>query len=148
MPKITNTVSGYYFGEGKIKMENGVTLYWNQLNNAVLPLMPYGTGVEVTVAYEEVDYLNGSTGVVWATYHLQQAETINAALLALSITCEVREHFLPGARLYLLWVKETHEAAAAVDFIWRDSSGMRLQPDWLYPAGKENESFNKWINGV
>jgi len=30
---------------------------------------------------------------------------------------------------------------------WREPSGLRLQPDWWYPVGAENESFNKWING-
>jgi len=85
---------------------------------------------------------------VWATYHLHQAEIIKAALLAQSIACEVREQSLPGARLYLLCIPEAREVAAAVDFIWRDPSGLRLQPDWWYPAGAENESFNKWLNGM
>jgi len=125
-----------------------MTLNWNHLSNAVLPRIPYGTGLEVTLAYEDVDYLQGTNEIVWATYHLRQAETIKAALLVQSIGCEVKEQSLPGARLYVLCIPQTTEVAAAVDFIWRDSSGLRLQPDWWYPAGAENESFEKWINGM
>lgn len=148
MPKITSTVNGLYLDEGEIKLVNGMTLHWNQISTAAPPSIPYGVGIEVTVAYEEADYLKGSAGIVWATYHLQQAETIQAALLAQSITSELREQRLPGARLYLLCVIEADEVRAAVDFIWREPGGMRLKPDWEYPAGAANESFNKWINGV
>ncbi len=148
MPKISSIVNGFYLSEGKMQFENGMTLNWSQLSHAAPPLIPYGTRLEVTVTYEEVDYLYGSNGVVWATYHLRQAETIKAALLAQSISCEVCEQSLPGAQLYLLCITEAREVAAAADFIWRDPSGLRLQPDWWYPAGAENESFNKWINGT
>ncbi|RIK71026.1 hypothetical protein DCC62_22130 [candidate division KSB1 bacterium] len=148
MPKITSTVNGLYLDEGEIKLVNGTTLHWNQISTAAPPSIPYGARIEVTVAYEEADYLKGSVGIVWATYHLQQAETIQAALLAQSITSELREQRLPGARLYLLYVIEADEVSAAVDFIWREPGGMRLKPDWEYPAGAANESFDKWINGV
>ena len=114
---------------------------------ALLPI-PYGTRLEVTLTYDEVDYLHGSNGVVWATYDLRQAEIIKAALLAQSIACEVREQSLPGAQLHLLCITEAHEISAAVDFIWREPSGLRLQPDWWYPAGAENASFSKWLNGM
>jgi hypothetical protein len=79
---------------------------------------------------------------------LRQAETIKAALLAQSMVCEMREQTLSGTRLYLLCIPEAREVAAAVDFIWREPNGLRLQPDWWYPAGAENESFKKWINGT
>jgi hypothetical protein len=148
MPKNASKVNGFYHSKSRIQLENGMTLHWDPVSNAALPRIPYGTGIEVTVAYEEVDYLSGSAGIVWATYLLRQAETIKAALLAQNVACEVREHDLPGARLYLLCITEAHEVSAAVDFIWREPSGLRLQPDWWYPAGAENESFKKWINGT
>lgn len=148
MPKKTSILSGFYQDQGVIQLENRSKTEGSQITNAALPAIPYGTRLEVTLTYEEADYLNGSNGVVWATYHLRQAETIQAALLAQSISCEVREQSLPGARLYLLCITEAREVAAAVDFIWREPSGMRLQPDWWYPTGAENESFNKWINAT
>lgn len=146
MPKQSSTLSGFYQDQGVIQLENRSKMEGRQITNAALPAIPYGTRLEVTVTYEEVDYLHGSNGVAWATYHLRQAETIQAALLAQSISCEVREQSLSGARLYLLCITDAREVAAAVDFIWRDPGGLRLQPDWWYPAGAENASFNKWIN--
>ncbi len=148
MPKNSSIVNGFYLSDGKLQLENGMTLNWNQLSNIALPRIPYGTGLEVTLAYEEVDYLQGTNEIVWATYHLRQAETIKAALLVQSIGCEVKEQSLPGARLYVLCIPQATEVAAAVDFIWREPSGLRLQPDWWYPAGAENESFQRWIAGV
>jgi len=52
-----------------------------------------------------------------------------------------------SAQAGLFCIPEAREIAAAVDFIWQDPSGLRLQPDWLYPAGAENESFQRWIKG-
>jgi hypothetical protein len=139
-------LSGFYRDQGIIQLENTPQMEVSQPTEGVLPNIPYGTRLEVTLVYDEVDYLIGSTGVVWATYHSRQADIIKAALLAQSISCEVREHSLPGAQLYLLCITEAREVAAAADFIWRDPSGLRLQPDWWYPASAENESFKKWIN--
>jgi len=34
----------------------------------------------------------------------------------------------------------------AIDFIWREEAGLRLNLDWQYSANKENESFNKWLS--
>lgn len=147
MPKNSSIVNGFYLSEGKLQLENGMTLNWNQLNNAALPAIPYGTGLEVTLAYDEVDYLNGSTGVVWATYHLRQAETIKAALLAQSIGCEMREHSLPGARLYVLCIPQATEVAAAVDFIWRDSSGLAPPARLAVSGGRgepELQQMDQW----
>ena len=148
MPKRSSTLSGFYQDQHFIRLESKPEMGANPFTAAALPSIPYGTGLEVTLTYEEVDYLNGSTGVVWATYHLRQAEIIKAALLAQNIACEVREQSLPCPRLYVLCIPNASEVAAAVDFIWREPSGLRLQPDWWYPAGAENESFNKWLNGM
>ena len=148
MPKKSNTWSGFYQDQGIIQLENAPQMKVSQHMGGVLPSIPYGTRLEVTLVYDEVDYLHGSTGIVWATYHLRQAETIKAALLAQSIGCEVREQSFPGARLYLLRIPEAHDAPAAIDFIWREDSGMRLKPDWDYPAGAENKSFRKWIEEI
>jgi len=148
MPSKTGVFSGYYQDQGVIHLENQQTIIVRRTDGVALPAIPYGSRLEVTLTYEDVDYLNGSAGVVWATYHLRQAETIQAALLAQSIACEVREIELPGARLFALHIPNASEVEAAVDFIWRDASGLRLQPDWNYPAGAENKSFEKWMSGI
>ena len=97
---------------------------------------------------DERDYLNGRGGIVWATYDRHQAATIRDALLVQKISCELREGFVEGLRLYLLHIARAHEVEAAMDFIWRDLGGLRLRPDWRYPPGAENASFKKWINGT
>jgi hypothetical protein len=148
MPKKSNTLSGFYQDQDVIQLKNKTQGNVSQHMGGVLSYIPYGTGLEITLTYEDVDYLHGLTGVVWATYDQRQAETIKAALLAQSIACEVREQALQGAQLYLLFISEAHEVAAAVDFIWREPSGLCLQPDWWYPAGAENASFKKWIDGT
>jgi hypothetical protein len=86
-------------------------------------------------------------GIAWATYDRRQAETVQAALQAQRIPCQVWQEDLAGTRLYLLHVPLLEKVEAARDFIWRDPSGLRLRPDWSYPPGAANESFLKWLEG-
>ncbi|MGH7597020.1 MAG: hypothetical protein ACREOI_11755 [bacterium] len=97
------------------------------------------------MTHDERNYLYGKNGIVWATYDRSQAETVQSSLQAQSIACEVREENLRGACLYLLHIPQAHKVKAAIDFIWRDPVGLRLEPDWRYPAGTENESYKKWV---
>lgn len=137
-------MSGAYIDRGKIRLANGKILEWPNLSFH----FPYGTKTEVTITCEERDYLNGAGGIVWATYEHRQAVVIRDALLVQKISCELQEEHLEGLRLYLLHIPRAHEVETAIDYIWREPSGLRLQPDWWYPAGAENESFQKWINGA
>ena len=139
---------GVYQNVREIHLETGDLIRWEHLSTEAPLYLPYGSRVEVFIQYEERDYLRGTNGIVWATYHLGQAETIRAALLAQSIGCEVQENVLPGARLYLLHIPEPRDVEAAADFIWRDRGGLRLKPDWHYLLGSENESFTKWVKGI
>lgn len=91
------------------------------------------------------DYLSIARGIVWATYDARQADTVQAALQAQRIVCEVRQESLEGECLYLLHVPVQEEVEPAMDFIWRDPAGLRLRPDWSYPDGAENESFKRWV---
>lgn len=91
------------------------------------------------------EYLSDMPGIVWVTYDLRQAETVQAALQAQRLRCEVREEFWRDRRSYLLHVPLQHEVEAARDFIWRDPGGLRLRPDWSYPAGAANASFLNWL---
>jgi len=120
-----------------------------------------GTNMEVAILenrqtgrgqFNELDldaggYPTGNDGTVWATYDLRQAETIRNALVAQHIGCTLKETILRRNTLYLLKVDDAMELAEAMEFIWRSPSGLCLQPDWHYPMGSENKSFNKWING-
>lgn len=91
--------------------------------------------------------MSGEEGIVWATYDQHQAETIQNALHAQQISGEIHTTKMGRWRLYLLSIPNLPDVEKAIDFIWRDNTGMRLEPDWWYPANGENKSYNKWING-
>lgn len=139
---------GIYRNFGEIQAQDGRLLRWDQLSLEAPPRLPYGTQIEILMHYEECDYLHGSNGIVWATYDLRQAETVRSALLAQNISCELQEARLEEIHLHVLRIPERADVQAAIDFIWREKSGLCLQPDWWYPAGAENSSFKKWINGT
>ncbi len=118
------------------------------MSKEVPPAMPYGTRLEMTITYEQNDYLSGENGIVWATHDRHQAEVICGTLRAQDIACEIQEKRLEGIRLHLIRITHPEKVAAAMDFIWRDDTGLKLQPDWNYPARAENESFQRWVNGL
>ncbi len=141
-------LTGVYRDLGKIYLADKTILEWGHLSGEVPPNIPFGTVVELSIQYEERDYLNGSESIIWATYDLRQAEIIRDALLTQRISCEIKNESLKTSKLHLLHVSNAEDIQSAIDFVWREKSGMRLKPDWVYPAGTENESFNKWINGI
>jgi hypothetical protein len=102
----------------------------------------------MNLSLDKNGYPTGEDGTVWATYDLRQAETIRNALIAQHIDCTLKEGNLRRKILYLLHVGGGKELDDAMNFVWRDSGGLRLQPDWHYSIGSENESFDKWINGL
>jgi len=52
-------------------MDNGKILDWsNLINDRDIPFIPFGTKIKISLTYDDVDFLNGSNGVVWATYNL------------------------------------------------------------------------------
>jgi hypothetical protein len=145
MSEKTLTLSGTYLDAGKIRLPSGKILELGDLDAP--PNVPYGTEMKVTIVLEAPDFLHGSEGAVWATYDREQAEIVLGALQAQQIAGELREILLQENELYVLHVRDPAKAEAAMDFIWRDPSGLRLQPDWRYPAGAANESFLRWTKG-
>lgn len=142
MPANTFTLSGTYLDAGKIRLASGEILTCAELvAQHVLP----GAAMKVTIVLEAPDYLHGIEGAVWATYDRYQAEVVQSALQSQKISCEVREAFLSGKRLFVVHVRDPAQAEAAMDFVWREPDGLMLQPDWSYPAGAMNESFLKWL---
>ena len=148
MPKRLYQLKGSYQDSGKIRLANRTVLEWAQISEETAPSIPYGTQVEINIQIEDRDYLKGAEGVVWATYDKRQAKIIRNALLSQKIVCEIYSEYLQNRKLHLLRVLEGADIPAAIDFIWREESGLQLKPDWEYPAGKENESFNRWINDL
>ena len=91
--------------------------------------------------------VSGEYGIVWASWDLRQAEVLHNALLAQNITSAIGEVELDEGFLLLIIIDNQKHIAEALDFIWRKEAGLRLKPDWTYPAGEPNRSFEKWLNG-
>lgn len=147
MPVRSFQTNGIYQDVSLLRLESGKRVDWQVLSALDPPRIPFGTPIKLVVTYEERDFLNGVDGVVWATYDHFQAETIQGALQAQNISSEARELLLNEWLLHLLFIPDADEVQEAIDFIWRHTSGMRLKPDWWYPAGIPNKSFRKWIDG-
>jgi len=141
-------LTGIYRNVREIALKDGRRIRWDQLSSEAPPPIPYGSRMDILIMYEQRDYLNGTEGIVWATYDLKQAETVCSALLAQNIACEVQQRLLEDTPFYVLGIPEHGDVQVAIDFVWRDASGLRLKPDWSYPAGAENRSFEKWTEAV
>lgn len=146
MTHIMIRLNGKYKDKGEIELESGIGLKWHQLSTDEPPQIPFGSEIEITVCFEEKDLLNGKNGIVWATYNIQQAEIIRDALLSQNISVNLRTEHIGNYVLHILIVPDELDVEAAVNFVWKDRSGLRLKPDWYYKADQENESFNRWIN--
>ncbi len=147
MPVKTIQQEGSYQDIGVVRLTKTKSVSWDDIDGEAPPRIPFGTRIEITVTYHERDFLNGEDGIVWATYDSLQAETIRDALLVQHISSEAPRLTMSAWLLYLIKVPDPNEAQNAIDFIWRDAAGMRLQPDWWYPANTDNLSFQKWMNG-
>lgn len=145
MPIHSIRLKGIYTDIGAIRLENGKLAEWRQLCDENPPDIPFGTKIEITIHFNNQDFLSGKNGIVWATYDNAQAETIQNSLLAQNILSDIREFALENGKLYLIHVFSEKDVEKAMDFIWRDATGLRLQLDWHYPANRENKSYRKWI---
>ena len=149
MPTKRIELSGVYKDSEIIQMDNGKILEWsNLIDDSDAPIIPFGTKIEISLTYNDADFLKGSNGIVWATYSSFQAETIKNALLAQNIFSEIRISNIEDKSLYLIFIQNLEEMEKAIDFIWREEAGLRLKLDWQYSANKENESFNKWLSST
>ena len=147
MPTKRIELNGVYKEKGIIQMSNGKVLKLSKLiDDNDVPLIPFGSKIEISLTYNDTDFLNGSNGIVWATYSEFQVETIKNALLVQNILSEIRISNLTDKKLYLIFIQNSEEVESAIDFIWREEAGLRLKLDWQYSANKENESFNKWLS--
>jgi hypothetical protein len=146
MTKKSIVFDGVYEDAGIIKIANGNSLVWSDLSSdEQVPKIPFGSHIQINISYDEVDYLNGKEGIVWATYSGFQADTISNALNVQNINNDVKKFELTTRIIHLINISSVDDVDKAVDFIWRGNGGLKLKPDWSYGANEENESFNKWI---
>ncbi len=142
------TTKGKLIKAGKIELETEITIDWEMLSKVQLPGIPIGSSFEITIAFDENEFISGRNGIVWATYDLKQAEIIRNALLALQINTEIiKKVHSTNSKVYLMKAANENEIEDAVDFIWKSGSGLRLKPDWTYPDGTVNISFEQWLSG-
>lgn len=137
-----NSINAVYKDLGVIQLDSGEKLHSEKLD------IPFGTGVRLSIEYNEIDFISGSDGIVWATYNKDQVETIQGALQAHKIDSLILEKKLEGSLLLLIKIANQEKTESAVDFIWRGEDGLKLKPDWYYPAGKPNESFERWTKNI
>ncbi|HKI45722.1 MAG TPA: hypothetical protein VKA08_10375 [Balneolales bacterium] len=139
-------INGIYSHE-KIVLDETRTIEWKELTDEEPPRMPFGCSIELTIAYDVNDFLHGKNGIVWGTYELMQAEIIRDALIAQNISAEMKRLEFPKANLFLVSIINKADIVEAIDYIWKSNHGLRLKPDWTYPNGEVNESFEQWLSG-
>lgn len=132
---------------GKIELENKKIINWGYLSDEKPLQMPFGTAVELSVAFNENDFISGRDGIVWASYDQRQIDIIKNALFAQNIIAEVQNLKLGNHKMFVMIISNNKDLTEAIDFIWRSKTGLRLKPDWTYPNGNINESFELWLSG-
>lgn len=140
-------IKGIYHPEGKIVLNSLKTLQWENLTDISFPKLPSGTTVELSLTIDENIFLSGLNGIVWATYDSRQAEVIHNTLLVQNIESEILKIEAGTEKLIAIKILNPKDINAVSEFIWKSSSGLRLKPDWEYPSGEVNKSFELWLNG-
>ena len=140
-------IKGIYSGLGKIVFDTTKIIEWKELSEEKPPELPFGSSIELTISFEENDFLSGRSGIVWATYDLRQSEIIQNTLVAQQISSEVKKIGFEEQEIFLVRISNEADVNDAIDFIWRSNTGLRLKPDWTYPDREINKSFELWLNG-
>lgn len=138
---------GIFNPDGEIILHPGISVSWKSLSDKSIPDLPPGIPLNIDVTLDENVILSGSYGIVWGTYNQRQAEVLSNALLAQNIASVTVKIELEEGILLLIRIDNEKDIGEAMDFIWRINNGLRLKPDWSYPDGDPNSSFEKWIIG-
>ena len=140
-------VNGTCLNDGSVVFETNDFIECRGLIITQPAELPDGCRVEVTVSYDEEDFLSGKNGIVWATYDIRQAEILHRALLAQDINIEIKQTEVEKRELYLIKVTGLSDRSEAIDFIRKSYSGLNLKPDWTYSENEINKSFEQWLSG-
>lgn len=140
-------IKGYYSNLGEITLEGEKMMKLKDLIDEEALQIPYGSSIEISIAFDENDFLSGKDGIVWASYDQRQVDIIKNALLAQNVNTELKAKNLGQLKIFLLQINNYKDLNDAVDFIWKSKTGLRLQPDWAYPEGEANKSFEQWLGG-
>lgn len=140
-------IKGFYTDLETIELENKKMINIKELTDANFQYLLFGTVIEFFITYDDHDFLSGKDGIVWASYDLRQLDIIKNALFAQNIISDVKIKNLGSAKIFLLSVNDLNDVSDAIDFIWKSKTGLQLKPDWIYPRGEKNKSFEQWLNG-
>ncbi len=140
-------VKGLYSDIGKIELENMKSIYLDEFTDEQHLEIPFGSNVELSIEFDENNFLSGKDNIVWATYDLRQGEIIQNTLLAQNINSETIRISIGGIQLILIKITNQSDINDAMDFIWKTKNGLRLKPDWSYSEGEKNKSFELWLSG-
>ena len=139
-------IKGRLNKKGEIVFRQGETLEGKTQYEEQIPQTPSGINIELSVSVDVNSLISGIDGFVWATKDICQAEIICNALKVQKIEVEIVKVELEKSALYLIKVIRQEDVKEVIDFIQNDAGGLRLKPDWNYPEGERNQSFEQWIN--
>ncbi len=139
-------IKGRINKNGEIVFPHGKSLQGKTLNEDKAAQSASGINIELSVTIDVNSLISGIDGFVWAIKDICQAEIICNALKVQKIELEIVEVDLEKNVLYLIKVNREEDVKEVIDFIQNDVGGLRLKPDWNYPEGERNQSFEQWIN--
>jgi hypothetical protein len=139
-------IKGRLNKQGELVFPLGKSLQGKTQNEKHTPILPSEINIELSVSIDVNSLISGIDGFVWATKNICQAEIICNALKVQKIEVEIVNVELEKNSLYLIKVNREEDIKEVIDFIKNDGGGLRLKPDWNYPEGERNQSFEQWIN--
>jgi hypothetical protein len=139
-------IKGVLNNNGEIVLKNGKQFLPDTLYPETEPGFPIEIIVEVSVSVGLNKLISGIDGFVWATKDACQADIIINSLTVQHIEAEIVHTGNDNDGLYFIKVFREEDIKTAIDFIQNDKSGLRLKPDWHYPDGERNQSFEQWLN--
>jgi len=139
--------TGIFNPDGVIVLHQDISISWELLRGKSVPELPPGIPIDIVISIDEQILVSGEYGIVWASWDQRQVDVLHNALLAQNIISAIRTVELDEGFLLLIIIDNKKDITEALDFIWRKETGLRLKPDWTYPAGEPNRSFEKWLNG-
>lgn len=140
-------MKGIFNNNGEIVLNSMRTIKWDDISNEKHPELPSGTDIDLSISFDQNIFLTGINGIVWATYDPRQAEIIHNTLLAQQISSEIKRIDYGSEFMLLIKILNANDLNEVMDFIWKGVSGLRLKPDWSYPEGEINKSFEQWLSG-
>lgn len=140
-------IKGRLNKKGEIVLQEGQSFSQDSIIDGMSNQHSSGNNFKSSATIDVSSLISGINGFVWATKDIQQAEIIANALKVQNIELEIVNVELEKCVLYLIRVLHEEDVKEVIDFIQTDKGGLRLKPDWIYPEGEQNESFEKWIKG-